>query len=44
MNPWQTHNFAKSFGNRAKTDAMDASMLARFAEVIKPAPTKVLNE
>jgi len=44
MNPWQTHNFAKSLGNRAKTDAIDASMLARFAEVLKPAPTKVLND
>lgn len=44
MNPWQTHNFSKSLGQRAKTDTIDAVMLAKFGEVIKPAATKVLTD
>jgi transposase len=34
--PRQVSNFAKSMGRRAKTDAMDAAVLAQFAEVMKP--------
>jgi transposase len=44
MNPWQTHNFAKSLGKRAKTDKIDAKMLAQYGEVINPTPTVVLND
>jgi transposase len=36
VNPRQTSNFAKSTGLRAKTDAIDARMLARFAEAVRP--------
>ena len=44
MNPWQTHNFSKSLGQRAKTDTLDAAMLAKYGEVIKPATTRVLTD
>jgi transposase len=44
MNPWQTHNFGKSLGLRAKTDVIDAGMLAKFAEVVKPQVTPVLTD
>src|SRR6516225_8505612 len=36
VNPRQVSNFAKSLGRRAKTDAIDAAVLAHFAEVMKP--------
>jgi transposase len=36
VNPRQVSNFAKSLGQRAKTDAIDAAVLAHFAEVMKP--------
>jgi hypothetical protein len=36
VNPRQVSNFAKSMGQRAKTDAIDAAVLAHFAEVMKP--------
>jgi len=35
-NPRQVRNFARSMGILAKTDAIDASVLARFAEVASP--------
>lgn len=44
MNPWQTHNFGKSLGQRAKTDVIDAGVLAKFAEVIKPVVTRILSD
>jgi len=44
MNPWQTHNFAKSLGLRAKTDVIDASMLAKFAEVVKPRASEIMSD
>jgi transposase len=44
MNPWQTKNFAKSLGLRAKTDPLDADMLARYGEAVKPEATKILSE
>ena len=37
VNPRQIHDFAKATGQLAKTDALDAQVLARFAEVIQPA-------
>ena len=35
-NPRQVRDFAKATGQLAKTDALDAQVLARFAEVIQP--------
>ncbi len=37
VNPRQVRDFAKATGQLAKTDALDAQVLARFAEVIQPA-------
>jgi transposase len=37
VNPRQVRDFAKATGKLAKTDALDASVLAQFAEVIRPA-------
>lgn len=36
VNPKQVHAFAKALGLNAKTDALDASVIARFAEAVKP--------
>jgi transposase len=36
VNPRQVHNYAKALGVNAKTDAIDASVIARFAEATKP--------
>jgi transposase len=35
VNPRQIHNFAKALGLNAKTDPLDASVIARFAEAVK---------
>lgn len=37
VNPRQVRDFAKATGTLAKTDALDAAVLAQFAEVIRPA-------
>ena len=39
VNPRQTRAFARATGRLAKTDAIDAALLARFAERIRPAVT-----
>ena len=44
VNPWQTHNFARGLGLRAKTDPIDSEMLARFGEAVKPRQTEVPTE
>jgi transposase len=36
INPRQVRDFAKATGQLAKTDAIDAAVLAHFAEVIRP--------
>jgi transposase len=36
VNPRQVRDFAKATGRLAKTDTLDAQVLARFAEVIQP--------
>jgi transposase len=36
INPRQARDFAKAMGTRAKTDAIDAKILAHFAEKIRP--------
>ena len=38
VNPRQVRDFARAVGQLAKTDALDAQVLARFAEVVQPAP------
>jgi len=38
VNPRQVRDFAKAIGQLAKTDALDAHPLARFAEVVRPEP------
>jgi transposase len=39
VNPRLPHNFARSRGQLAKTDKIDARMLADFGATMKPAPT-----
>src|ERR1700691_945107 len=36
VNPAQVRHFAQALGHRAKTDPIDASMIARFVEATKP--------
>ena len=38
VNPRQVRDFAKATGKLAKTDALDAQVLAHFAEVLRPLP------
>lgn len=38
LNPRQVRDFAKGIGRDAKTDRIDARVLARFGEVVRPAP------
>ena len=38
INPRQVRDFAKASGRLAKTDALDAQVLAQFAEVMRPQP------
>ncbi len=41
INPRQVRNFAKATGRLAKTDGIDAQVLARLAEAVKPAVRQV---
>ena len=36
VNPRQVRNFAKALGRQAKTDSLDAAVLAHFAETVQP--------
>jgi transposase len=38
VNPSQVRHFAHALGKRAKTDPLDAAVIARFAEATKPVP------
>lgn len=38
VNPRQIRDFARATGRLAKTDAIDAAVIARFAEAIRPEP------
>lgn len=38
VNPEQARHFARALGGRAKTDALDARMLAKLGERLKPRP------
>ena len=40
----QARDFARATGRLAKTDRIDAEVLARFAEAVRPAPQPVLDE
>lgn len=44
INPFRSRQFADSIGKLAKTDTIDAKVLARFAELMKPAPTTPPSE
>lgn len=50
-NPRQVRDFARGMGQRAKTDAIDADVLAKFGRIVQPKPrpqrsetTEVLSE
>ena len=38
VNPAQIRHFAQAVGQRAKTDPIDAAVIARFVEAVKPEP------
>jgi transposase len=44
VNPRQVRDFAKALGRLAKTDAIDADVLARFAQAVRPAPRPIPDE
>jgi transposase len=44
VNPAQVRHFAQAAGQRAKTDPLDAEMIARFAEAVRPVPRPVPDE
>ena len=44
VNPRQVRDFAKGIGRDAKTDRIDATVLARFGQVVKPQPTLAKSE
>lgn len=44
VNPGQVRDFAKGIGKLAKTDAIDAYVLARFAQTVRPIPKPLPTE
>jgi transposase len=44
VNPVQVRHFARAVGKRAKTDPIDAEVIARFAEAVKPEARPVPDE
>jgi transposase len=44
VNPRQVRDFARGVGIDAKTDRIDAVVLVRFAEIVKPAPQAAQSE
>lgn len=44
VNPAQIRAFAKAVGQRAKTDPIDAAVIARFAEATRPDPRPLPDE
>jgi transposase len=44
VNPRQARDFAKAIGRLAKTDKIDAFVLARFAEAVGPSPSAIPDE
>lgn len=44
VNPAQVRAFAKALGQRAKTDPIDAAVIAHFAEATKPEPRAIPDQ
>jgi transposase len=44
INPAQIRHYAQALGKRAKTDAIDAKVIARFAADVKPEPRTLPDE
>ena len=44
INPRQARHFAKATGHLAKTDALDAAVLAHFAAAVRPTPRPLPDE
>lgn len=44
VNPRQARRFAEAIGRQAKTDAVDAAMLARFGALIEPPTRQIVSE
>jgi transposase len=44
VNPRQVRDFAKATGRLAKTDRLDAEVIARFAEAVRPEPRPLPDE
>ena len=44
VNPAQVRHYAQALGKRAKTDAIDAKVIARFAADVKPEPRALPDE
>jgi transposase len=44
VNPRQVRDFARATGRLAKTDTLDAQILAQFGEVLRPAPRPLPDE
>lgn len=44
INPRQIRSFARAIGQLAKTDALDAAVIAQFAEAVKPEPRPLADE
>lgn len=44
VNPRRVRDFAKAIGRFAKTDNVDAIVIAQFAETLKPPATKIITE
>jgi transposase len=44
VNPRQVRDFGRATGQLAKTDALDAEIIARFGEVLKPEPRRIPDE
>lgn len=44
VNPAQVRHFAQAVGKRAKTDPLDAEMIARFAEAVRPEPRPIADD
>ncbi len=44
VNPRQVRDFAKAVGKLAKTDILDAKVLAYFAEAVRPEPRPLPDE
>jgi transposase len=44
VNPRQIRDFARAIGRLAKTDALDAEVIARFAEAVQPEPRPLPDE